>query len=396
MMIIKLLLTVFFLAVLPVLAGSVARRLAGAEYGSTAANIITAFLFGQLLLWALFEPGTVLLILAGKPLSYAILVWAGLVLAFCAGGLLFLYRRGKTGQTGGISLPAAGVFDTSGKYYARRPFFAVPEGQRLQFCIALCAAAVLIGWQCWKYFFQMHTDDDDSRFIAEAVEAWQKNTMLRMNPATGEAITGFPGEIYKDVTSPWMMYLAMLAKLCRIHPAIFAHTIWPVCLLLLCYAAYYLIGLTLFDGDRAHGMFFTAAVAFLQMFFGGSTHTQAAFTLVRIWQGKAAFAAIGIPSLFLLFQGIYASAANPCQGTAKAAWDEKKSRQGARWFFLLFLTETAVCVMSGMGIVLGAFSAGIFGLWYTLSFRRLRQIPLWIICVLPNIVLALMNVYLKS
>ena len=49
-----------------------------------------------------------------------------------------------------------------------------------------------------------------------------------------------------------------------------------------------------------------------------------------------------------------------------------------------------------MGIVLGAGAAGIFGLWYVLAYRKWRQIPLFALCVLPNIVLALMNVYLKG
>ena len=61
---------------------------------------------------------------------------------------------------------------------------------------------VIAGQMC-VYIFGMHLDEDDARWIAEANDALVKNKMLLHNPATGEYIGRFVGEMIKDVFSPW-------------------------------------------------------------------------------------------------------------------------------------------------------------------------------------------------
>ena len=64
------------------------------------------------------------------------------------------------------------------------------------------ACLVIVGQMC-VYIFGMHLDEDDARWIAEANDALVKNRMLLHNPATGEYIGRFVGEMVKDVFSPW-------------------------------------------------------------------------------------------------------------------------------------------------------------------------------------------------
>ena len=67
----------------------------------------------------------------------------------------------------------------------------------------LIIALLVIAGQMCVYIFGMHLDEDDARWIAEANDALVKNRMLLNNPATGEYIGRFVGEMIKDVFSPW-------------------------------------------------------------------------------------------------------------------------------------------------------------------------------------------------
>ena len=67
----------------------------------------------------------------------------------------------------------------------------------------LFIALLVIAGQMCVYIFGMHLDEDDARWIAEANDALVKNKMLLHNPATGEYIGRFVGEMIKDVFSPW-------------------------------------------------------------------------------------------------------------------------------------------------------------------------------------------------
>ena len=69
----------------------------------------------------------------------------------------------------------------------------------------LIIALLVIAGQMCVYIFGMHLDEDDARWIAEANDALVKNRMLLNNPATGEYIGRFVGEMIKDVFSPWSM-----------------------------------------------------------------------------------------------------------------------------------------------------------------------------------------------
>ena len=66
----------------------------------------------------------------------------------------------------------------------------------------IIACLVIVGQMC-VYIFGMHLDEDDARWIAEANDALVKNRMLLHNPAIGEYIGRFVGEMVKDVFSPW-------------------------------------------------------------------------------------------------------------------------------------------------------------------------------------------------
>ena len=231
--------------------------------------------------------------------------------------------------------------------------------------VYLILAVLVIGFQMYKYIFEMHLDEDDARWLAEANDALVKDKMLLHNPATGEYIGRFVGEMIKDAFSPWAFYVAWLSGATGIMAAAVAHTIYPPILLLTCYCAYYEIGRQLFSKKTERGIFLLM-VAVINLFMGGNGYTQASFTLVRIWQGKAVVAAVLIPSILMC---------------ALLVQNEDKVKN----WLLLAVCGCAGCLLSGMGIAVGLIMIAVYG-GYAMLCRRWKRIPLWLLAMVPAVV----------
>lgn len=254
--------------------------------------------------------------------------------------------------------------------------------------IFLFVAFLVIAYQMYVYVFKMHLDEDDARWIAEANDALVKNRMLLHNPATGEYIGRFVGEMVKDVFSPWCMYLAWLSRMTGVRAVVVAHTVYPPVLLGLSYCAYYEIGCQLFKGKHERGIFLLM-VSVLNLFMAGNVYTQSVFTLTRIWQGKAVVAAVMIPAIFCIILRIHAE-------------DSIKD------WALMIVAGASCCLFSGMGIAIGLLMLAVYGAYVTAcavakmikaggSKRAgLARIGVWIASMLPSIVFALGYMRLKG
>ncbi len=240
---------------------------------------------------------------------------------------------------------------------------------------AAVIALLLILFQCGTYILGMHADNDDARWIAEANDALVKDRMLLHNPATGEYVGVFKGDLIKDVFSPWAFYVAFLSRATGIGAATIAHTVYPPILLLLSYLAYWETGKQLFAGKHERGLFL-CAVAVISLFMGGNEYTQAMFSLSRIWQGKAAVAAVMIPAITAIFLRI-----------------QKENR--IRDWLLLGVAGCAGCLLSSMGVAIGLIMIGVFG-GYAVVCKRWNRIPLYMLSVVPPIACGLGYFLLKG
>ena len=303
---------------------------------------------GNLLMWAAFEAAAVPMIFLRQDFRYVILLW---LLILAAIVIIFVSVRKKAPFL----------------RFARRNAGHVGLLRDKGALFLLMLLFVIVGFQCAVYLFGMHLDEDDSRFIAHAVYTWKTNRMLTENPATGELnLRNWGGDYLKDAVSPWMIFIAMAARLTAMHPTVLAHSILPVILLIFGYVIYCLIGMELFGEDRRKAILFCLIVAFLQLFFAGSTDTQSEFALLRIWQGKAVAAGVGIPMILYCFIYLY----------------RHTDEEGAFW--LLLLTDWASCLLSGMGIILAASMIGICSIGYVFAFRKWKMIWKVPVVLLPS------------
>ncbi len=216
-------------------------------------------------------------------------------------------------------------------------------------------AAVLILLQAWVPARYEHSDDDDARFVAEEVSAVVHDTMYQDSPIVADFMFWNTGEVRKDLTSPWAMYVAMNCRISGYAPAVLSHSYLPFFLILLCYAVYLLLGRSLFGKDMEKVFVFLILISVLHLWGYTSTHTLASMLLLRIWQGKAVCAGFILPVFFYVFCEVM----------------RRKYRPG--YIAFLYVASVASCLLSGIGIVTAPIILFLYGLVDYVCHRKWRK-----------------------
>lgn len=227
-------------------------------------------------------------------------------------------------------------------------------------------AAVLILIQAYIPARYEHGDDDDSRFVSEEVSAYVHDTMYIDDPIAGDLMYWNQGEVKKDLTSPWAMYVAICCRISDIHPAVMSHTYLPFFLILLCYAVYLLIGHKLTQGDWEKTFVFLIVLSVVHLWGYTSTHTLASMLLLRIWQGKAVCASFMLPLFFYLMYQVM----------------HREYEKG--WICFLYVAATGACLLSGIGIITIPVILLLYGIVDFAYYRKpAKTLAVWMAAV-PN------------
>lgn len=342
----------------PFILGMIIARASDVRYEDTCASVAFFYVMGHVMMWAMFQLVSVPLILAKSTLKVVVLLWGAGLLIVTGVMLWRIYKKREI-------------------KHDKKTCNMQQDESKAAMIFSVVLAVAIVGYQCYKYVRYMHLDEDDSRFVVNAVDAYDTGNMYLMHPGTGVYVGNWIGEMVKDVSSPWSIYIAALAKIVRIHPTIFAHSVYPAFLLIAGYAAYYLIGTLIFQENRTKSFLFVAIAATINMTFGQSVFNQSYFSMVRIWQGKAVVAGVMIPFLTYLLWRLYRTP-KPVDG-----------------YLLLLPSAMAMCLMSGMGIFFSGIMIGIYGAWSCLMTKSVRRLPLVLLACLPTIVYGLSYVFVR-
>lgn len=215
-----------------------------------------------------------------------------------------------------------------------------------------------------------HTDDDDARYVPSAVAAIEKDIMFEENPVTGEPLYSRITEVFKDMVSPWIMFWAVLSKVCMVHPAVLMHSVVPLIFIPLSYAIYWLVAGSLFGDEHEKKLIFCGLVSAINIFSGYSVYNSGAFLLFRIWQGKALFAAIFIPLLFFMAIRFF-------------TMDEKLKLSD---YITIVTVCLGACMTSGFGIVLTAIFWGLVSVIYGISKKAPKSMVAMWFSMLPCVI----------
>ena len=232
-------------------------------------------------------------------------------------------------------------------------------------CVFVCLIVILVLLQTQVVVKKQHTDDDDAYYIGVAEAAVSSDTIMRIDPYTGEK-QEFPSTRY--VLSPFPFYHSIMADVVGVKPVVYAHTIHPFIMIPLGYVCVYLLSTILYKNEKDYykRLIFLFFMVSINTFSNYSIYSQGTFFFFRIWQGKAMLCSIVLPVILYY------------------AYRIEDKFIPTRWVSL-FLAMLSACFVSSMGVVLGAIELGIIALvelCVTKSWKKCIQLML---AAFPNI-----------
>lgn len=316
-LIINILMTIIILFIVPFLVGNAVCGLLKKEF-----LLAESYVTGHITIWAILQLIAVPLVFAKQ--SFSVCFYVSL-----------------------ITIAFVLVLGFLKKSFVKPDFSNIEKNDRLIFILCgvlllcLVVATVVLS----------HLDEDDSRFVVNSVDMLNTNKMFLTNPATGASLSNWEGELAKDVTSPWAVYIAFVAKLTGVKAVVAAHFTIPIALIVLFVAALWMISPELVGESKKGRTLFIYTATFLALFSGYSARSAYDYFMIRSWQGKAVVAGVGIMLLFCYAMRLFK--------------DESKAYIG------LVITELAMCLMSGMGIIISAIAIGCFAIVYGIEKKSL-------------------------
>ncbi len=208
---------------------------------------------------------------------------------------------------------------------------------------------------------RQYINSDDVHFVVPTLDMLLTNRLYALDPSTGLENLALYNGFNRLICSPWGVYMAYACRVTGLHPAVFAHSFIPQITLLATLCAYWLSAETFFPKSLFARCSLVIIAFTAALFAAHSTYNEGTFTILRAWQGKSTFAAVGIPTLYLAFYRI---------------WDEPR---GWKPYLQLYMICLACCHMSAMGIILGGIVCGGFGFVYAIAKKRITvALKAWI------------------
>lgn len=303
---------------------------------------IAWYVYGMLGMMAAFQLACVPLVLLHRSLLEAVVLWHVVMGIFCA-----VSRLGKKRKPEGWTVKT--------------------EKRQTPEMILTAVVLVLLAVQCAAYIAGTHIDNDDARYVANAVAAYETNTMYRYHPNNGNVMNYFMGEIGKETTSPMMMFYAAVSFIVRVHPTIMIHTVWAVVWVLVSYGIYWMLSACFYPESRKNRLLFLMLVMILQIFGNTSIYTASTFSLMRAWQGKALVPAVIMPFLLVLFM---------------RRWKD----EDYGWYQGMLLCSLSACLCSGMGVYLSAILTMAVTIAAAVKEKSIKTLVSGACCCIPNAV----------
>lgn len=297
-----------FLILLPVCVGGIFKI---ADKNTDPLSLGAQWMYGQFLLWAVFQLVTVYFILTKGVLTDVI--WT-----YTMGALLF----GVAGLLIGILM-----WMKEDKHRAKKHSMWTKEHKILAGVFGVLWFAQMAG-----LLFLAVNDGDDAFYMAVAERARESGALYTANVYS----FGNTELNYRYALAPFPIWIAFLAKISGVHTLTIGHIILGILLVSMSYIAYGQMGKVLFGGDIKKNLQMLIVVAVLYIWGNTSSHTAESFLLLRTRQGKALVAGLVFPVMVYVILKI-----------GKALEDQKKITWES------YLLAMAVILTGCLGSTLG-------------------------------------------
>ncbi len=233
-------------------------------------NILSDIVMGTCVLWAIYIVLCIPMTLMGVELSTLNIVFAVIGLCLCLMSLV----KNKTA----IIVDWINDFKTN---WANSSILTV--------LIVLILYLMVIA-----QVFLQSPNDDDYEFVTMSVSAVQTNSLMKYDPVTAMEVSSV---LVKRMIAPFPMLIATYSSFAGLHPAVFAHTVFPVCIIPICFMTFVLLAQTLFKGEDARKRIevFLIFILLIMAFGGYATRSLGSMLLLRSWQGKTMVLSFVLP-----------------------------------------------------------------------------------------------------
>ena len=366
--VVTLLKILIFCILIPILAGTAVSHKLLKLNKSIKVTIFTALPVGYITLWALMEVICIPATMLKLPFTTVVIIISTVMLAFSAVTVVFALK------------------DKTWKVRLNSDISLAKSLNITDWLFILLFAAVFV-YVVYKLITTFFYDEDDSRFLANAVDILKDNRILASDPITGLPInTHNYGDFRKEIVAPWAAFLALGAYVTDMHATVFAHNVYVILALIILFCLVAEIIMILTDGKKEASVIFPSLTVLLFVLMYGFYTLQGSerFIMTRVWQGKASIAGIGVAAV--IFAMLLIEKQN-------SITDGSSKKRHLRGFILLILSNCAMCLMSSMGVVLGATMIGAYGIVLGIRHKSIKLLIFSALCCAPNVILFAVSHY---
>lgn len=344
-----------WLVLLPVCAGGI--------FYSAKRTLAAQWVWGQFLLWAVFQAVAVPYITKERTLEELLPTYTVAALLLGAAGLLYAVK-----QVLGSNRRNFFRVDTKHKNVDNVPFKNRFMWMREEKVLVLLFSALYVV-QLLMMICLAVNDGDDAFYMAVANQAQSSGVMYLANVYSFGAMT----LNYRYALAPLPIWIAFLSKISGIHTLVIGHIILGVMLVTMSYVIYAQIGRELFGNLHKKRMGMLVLIALLYMWGNTSSHTPESFLMLRSRQGKALVAAIVFPALFYVLVKI------------GHALEQKHKIKGQNYLLASAIILTG-CLGSTLGgsLVILLWGSALFLL--AVGYRKWQLLPMGALCSLPGLI----------
>ncbi len=355
-MVVSVLIAIFFELFLPLLFGALFALPSEKEDKAVGKLLILAksYAYGQILLFAIFEPAAVFAVVRGIEFPYLVRVYLAAVALITIVFWVFILTKKKSGLRGFVKTK----FDN----------FTLPG----------VIAGLLLVFMIVMSFFITYVDGDDAFYIAASADALSSESLFIKNP-----YTGFPTDLlFRYIFAPFPLWISFIAKVAGLNLAALAHTFFPWSMILHAFSVMYILADLVCDGDRKKRGLFMLFASLLILFGDYSIYSPANFLLARSRQGKAALATFVIPFLLIILYSSFKEM-------------EEKNKISCMNLLFVFASGFAAALCSTMGGVLSIALTFMAAFFMMITYRKLKYPALLALFSLPCLVFAAMYLILR-
>lgn len=308
------------------------------------------WLWGQFLLWAVFQPIAVYYILNQGSLEDMVYVHWIVVAVIAAGGLAVVLKLWINGH----------------KPVCKEPFLWI---KKHKLPVGIFVALWLV--QMLALLFLAVNDGDDAYYMAIASVAESSGNMYTAN------VYAFGGTelTYRYALAPFPIWIAFLSKISGVHTLVIGHILLGMTLVTMSYVIYAQIGKELLGDNYRKRIQMLIWVAVLFIWGNTSSHTPESFLLLRSRQGKALVAGLVFPAMIYLLIKI---------GHAL----EQNVKITFREYLLATVIILTGCLGSTLGGVLVMLLWGSGLLFLAIGYKKWMLLPPGLLSTVPGLVFA--------